>query len=76
VKRPENDLNVDHMNVHDGGRQPFMQDIMWNGQLQKVVIENGTHKGLKTALQERGVDTSGMNAWKRWKSGFNNFRQA
>ncbi len=62
MKKPENALNVEHMNMKDGGKQPFMRDTTWNGQVQCMVTDEGIQKGLKTVLRERGVDTSGMNA--------------
>lgn len=46
----------------DGGKQPFLRDTMWNGRVQKMVTEDGVQKGLRTVLQERGVDTKGMNS--------------
>ena len=52
------------MNVHDGGKQPFMKDTIWNGQVQRMVTAGGTQKGMKTVLEERGIDTSGLNAEK------------
>ena len=55
-------LNVKRMNVKPGGKQPVMSDTMWNGEVQKLVDENGYPKGMKLVLQERGVDTKGMNA--------------
>ncbi len=64
TKRPENALNADRMNVRDGGKQPFMQDTMWSGQVQKMVTEDGLQKGMKTVLDERGIDIKGMNASK------------
>ena len=33
MKRPSNALNVDRMNVRDGGKQPFMRDTVWHGEL-------------------------------------------
>ncbi len=64
TKRPENALNADRMNVRDGGKQPFMQDTMWSGQVQKMVTEDGLQNGMKTVLDERGIDIKGMNASK------------
>lgn len=64
MKGPEDALNVDKMNVRDGGKQPFMRDTTWNGNVQKMVTPNGIQKGMRTVLEERGVDTGGMNAEK------------
>ena len=64
-KKCSNDtLNVSHMNVRDGGKQPIMRDTVWNGEVQKMVNENCSPKGMRTVLEERGVDTKGMNASK------------
>ena len=57
-------LNAERMNVHDGGKQPFMKDTIWNGRVQRMVTAGGAQKGMKTVLEERGVDTSGLNAGK------------
>ena len=55
-------LNADKMNVGPGGKQPKMHDTVWNGAVQKLVDNNGIPKGMKTVLEEREVDTSGMRA--------------
>lgn len=62
MKKPEDALNAERMNVKDGGKQPFMRDTMWNGANQRMVTDDGLQKGMKTVLEERGVDTRGMNA--------------
>ena len=54
-------LNADRMNVGPGGKQPKMRDTVWGGQIQKLVDDEGIPKGMKIVLQERGVDTTGMN---------------
>ena len=64
MKKPENALNADRMNVKDGGKQPYMKDTVWNGSVQRMVTESGLQKGLKTVLEERGVSTRGLNAEK------------
>ena len=64
MKKPEDALNADRMNVKDGGKQPFMKDKTWNGVLQRMTRGDGVQKGMKTVLEERGVDTHGMNAQK------------
>lgn len=56
----EDALNARKMNVEDGGKQPFQRDTLWNGQPQRMVTASGKQKGLRTVLQERSVDTSGM----------------
>ena len=50
------------MNVKPGGKQPVMHDTVYNGKSQKMVLRDGTPKGMKLVLQERGVDVSGMKA--------------
>ncbi|ORU94723.1 MAG: hypothetical protein A6F71_09525 [Cycloclasticus sp. symbiont of Poecilosclerida sp. M] len=62
MKRPDDALNPDHMNVKDGGKQPFMMDTWWDGEVQTMTLEDGRQKGMKTVLEERGVNTHGMNA--------------
>ena len=64
VKKPENALCVDKMNVSNGGKQPFMRDTQWNGRVQKMVTDDGIQKGLKSVLNERGVNTDGLIAEK------------
>lgn len=63
-KQPEDALNVERMNVKDGGKQPVFKDTEWNGHTQKMVTSQGIPKGMRTVLEERGVDTRGMNAAK------------
>ncbi len=50
------------MNVGPGGKQPIMRDGMFSGQVQTMVLPDGRPKGMKIVLQERGVNTVGMNA--------------
>lgn len=64
TKRPDDALNADKMNVKDGGKQPFMRDASWEGVVQNMTLPDGRQKGMKTVLEERGVDTKGMNAEK------------
>ena len=58
MKKPEDALNAERMNVKDGGKQPFMKDTTWNGTVQTIVWPDGVQKGMKTVLEERGVLTS------------------
>lgn len=58
----EDALNADRMIVGPGGKQPKMRDTVWGGDIQKLVDENGTPKGMRVVLQERGADTVGMKA--------------
>ena len=58
---PEDGLNAHRMNVSDGGKQPKRRDTVWNGRAQSMVTASGQPKGLKTVLEERNVNTSGMN---------------
>ncbi len=64
MKRRSDALNADSMNVRDGGKQPFLRDTVWQGNVQRLVTSAGIQKGMKTVLEERGVNTSGMNAQK------------
>ena len=64
MKKPEDALNVERMNVRDGGKQPFMRDTVWDGETQQMTTAEGLQKGMKTVLEERGIDAHGMNAAK------------
>ena len=50
------------MNVYPGGKQAVMRDTKWNGEVQSMVLSDGTPKGMKLVLQERGTDVKGMTA--------------
>ena len=56
----EDALNAKRMNVGPGGSQPSMHDTIWNGQFQKMTLGDGTPKGMRLVLEERGVKTAGM----------------
>ena len=58
----EDALNANRMNVNPGGKQPLMHDTIYNGELQKMVLADGTPKGMKMVLMERNVNVSGMKA--------------
>ena len=45
--KPEDCINVDRMNVSDGGKQPFLRDTEWNGQIQKMTLDDGRQKGMR-----------------------------
>ena len=49
-------LNVNKMNVRPGGAQPKMRDTIWRGRVQKMVLRDGTPKGMKQVLIERGIN--------------------
>lgn len=53
-------INADSMNVKSGGKQPVMRPTMFDGVVQEMVLEDGTLKGLKMVLEERGVCTDKM----------------
>lgn len=38
MKKPEDALNMDKMNVRDGGKQPFTRDAVWRVYLQKMTV--------------------------------------
>ena len=54
--------NAKVMNVRPGGVQPRMCDTMWADRMQKMVFEDGTPKGMKQILEERGINTTRMVA--------------
>ena len=61
-KLADDSLNVERMNVNPGGMQPAMRSTTWNGHVQTMVYPDGTPKGMKAVLQERGVHTKGLKA--------------
>ena len=71
-KYPPDGLNAASMNVYSGGKQPIMRDTVWNGETQRMVLPDGTAKGMKLVLQERGIDVKGMNA-EKMRQKFNEF---
>ena len=58
----EDALNVRRMNVRPGGAQPRLRNTVWGRQVQSMVMEDGTPKGMKMVLEERGINTVRMNA--------------
>lgn len=56
MKRPEDALNVERMNVRDGGKQPFMRDTVWDGETQQMTTVEGLQKGCVLCWR-RGVST-------------------
>ena len=58
---PEDALNAHRMNVSDGGKQPKRRDTVWNGRAPSMTTASGQPKGLRTVLEERNVNTAGMN---------------
>jgi hypothetical protein len=58
-KKPEDALNVERMNVKNGGKQPFMKDTLWDRHTQRMVTPSGLQKGMRRVLEERGIDTRG-----------------
>ena len=45
-----------NMNIYPGGKQAIMRDTIWDRKTQKMVLPDGTPKGMKLVLQKRGVD--------------------
>ena len=62
MTHPEDALNPDRMNVKSRGRQPFLKDTEWNGEVQRVATDDGVQKGMRTVLEERCVNIHGLNA--------------
>ena len=50
------------MNIRPGIKQPVMRSTEFNGIQQIMVLPDGSPKGLKMVLQERGIDIRSMNA--------------
>ena len=61
-KYPPDGLSAANMHVYPGGKQAVMRDTKWNGEVQSMVLSDGTPKGMKLVLQERGTDVKGMTA--------------
>jgi hypothetical protein len=68
---PEDALKAFEMNKSDGGKQRKQRDTIFpsncpnksvHGQVQKMTNDDGSPKGLKTVLEERGFDTAGLRA--------------
>ena len=60
-KYPPDGLNPSNMNVYPGGKQAIMRDTVWNDQIPKMSLPDGTAKKMKMVLQERGVNVVGMS---------------
>ena len=54
-------LQASKILVKDGGRRR-VRDTVWAGSIQEMVNEDGFAKGLRTILQERGINTQTMKA--------------
>ena len=54
-------LQASKILVKDGGRRR-VRDTVWAGSVQKMVNEDDFAKGLRTILQERGINTQTMKA--------------
>ena len=62
MKKPEDALNADVMNVKPGGKQPVMRSTTHNGQVQSMTLADGKPKGMKLVLEERGICTQGLKS--------------
>ncbi len=58
---PDDALDVSKMNVNPGGKQRIMRDGFWDGKVQRMNYAIGIPKGLRVILEERGINTQGMN---------------
>ena len=62
MKRPDDALNPEKMNVKDGGKQPFMRDTVWRGCVQRMVTDEGVQKGMRSRVKcRRETDDHGYN---------------
>ena len=59
---PQDGLNPGNMNVCPGGKQAIMRDTVRDGHTQKMVLPDGTPKGMETVLRERSIDVKVLNA--------------
>ena len=53
-------LDASKMNVKPGGKQPKMRTTTWAGKEQTMCFPDGTPKGMKVVLEERGINTSSL----------------
>ena len=58
---PDDALDVSKMNVDPGRKQRIMRDGFWDGKIQHMNYAIGIPKVLRVILEERGIDTKGMN---------------
>lgn len=56
----EDALNAHHMNANYGEKQTKRRDTSWYRQKQLMTTASGLPKGLRNAIEERGVHTKGM----------------
>ena len=56
-----NALIAHKMNVSDGGKQPFLRDTMLDSKPQRMVTPEGKQKGMKTVLEEHGINVKGLH---------------
>ena len=54
----EDALDASKMNVKPGGKQPRMHTTVWAGNEQTMCLPDGTPKGMKLVLEERGINTA------------------
>ena len=55
-------MGDDVLDVKPGGKQHIMHDTIWQGRNQTFAFRDGTAKGMKKILLERGIDTTNMVA--------------
>ena len=58
----DDSMDVSKMNVNPGGKQRAMRDGWWGGKPQSMNYALGIPKGLRVIVEERGVNTKGMNS--------------
>lgn len=56
----EDALDASKMNVKPGGKQPRMHTTVWAGNEQAMCLPDGTPKGMKLVLEERGINTASL----------------
>jgi hypothetical protein len=68
---PPDALRAFNMNMSDGGKQRIQRDtiipqknptVALRGKAQRMTLEDGTPKGLRRVLEERGFDVTGLKA--------------
>ena len=61
-------LDINKMNVDSGGKHCAMHYTVWKGRVQTILFGIGVQKGMYQFIQERVIDTTGINADQMFKS--------
>ena len=64
----KDDLNVNRMNVWQAESLPSMQDTYYNSRLQRMVVPDGTTKGIKQRTEDMREKLQSMHNFKYQKT--------